>query len=202
MCYCIDRKLVIVNSEIELQFIPPTTILAECTHDLNPSIQDSWGLIYNYNKIWVRAAVWVRKWIDGSDQVSESLLTTRDGAISRLGITWGVESGVISWTQRRLSNHCIKPPYSRTWAIKDHGNLWVSFTATPRILRLCQNQCYGVMCRVRCSLVYVARTGCLGGITHYLSLQRSWLQWTRQWWCTLTVPDITNECEPMKCFFN
>ena len=124
MCYCIDRKLVIVNSEIELQFIPPTTIRAECTHDLNPSIQDSWGLIYNYNKIWVRAAVWVRKWIDGSDQVSESLLTTRDGAISRLGITWGVESGVISWTQRRLSNHCIKPPYSRTWAIKDHGNLF------------------------------------------------------------------------------
>ena len=79
MCYCIDRKLVIVNSEIELQFIPPTTILAECTHDLNPSIQDSWGLIYNYNKIWVRAAVWVRKWIDGSDQVSESLLTTALG---------------------------------------------------------------------------------------------------------------------------
>ena len=37
------------------------------------------GLIYNYNKIWVRAAVWVRKWIDGSDQVSESLLTTALG---------------------------------------------------------------------------------------------------------------------------
>ena len=36
--------------------------------------------------------------------------------------------------------------------------------------------------------------GCLGGIPHYLSLQRSWLlrTATRQWWSTLTVHSITN----------
>ena len=70
-----------MNSEIELHFIPPTSVRAECTsYGLRPTPRIYIiGLICNYNKIWVRAAVWVRKWIDGSDQVSESLLTTGMG---------------------------------------------------------------------------------------------------------------------------
>ena len=46
----------------------------------------------------------------------------------------------------------------------DHENLLASQSVTPpRNLRLCQNHCYGVMCRVRCSLVYVDGAGCWDG---------------------------------------
>ena len=78
-CYCTDRKLVLwtLKSSSTL-FHPPLFGL-----NALPMVWDqprvSMGLICNYNKIWVRVAVWVRKWIDGSDQVSESLLTTGMG---------------------------------------------------------------------------------------------------------------------------
>ena len=96
------------------------------------------------------------------------------------------------------------PLFQDLWAIKDHGNLLVSFTATPRILRLCQMSEPVLWCNVQSAVLpgICGPTGCLGGITHYLSLQRSWLQWTRQWWCTLTVHDITNVHLLMKCIFN
>ena len=48
-----------MNSEIELHFIPPTSVRAECTsYGLRPTPRIYIiGLICNYNKIWVRAAV-------------------------------------------------------------------------------------------------------------------------------------------------
>ena len=153
--------------------------------------------------------VWVRKWIDGSDQVSESLLTTRDGAISRLGITWCVASGVNSWPQRRLEHHCTEPPSSRnplTSSIKDHGKSYNLFYCNPTQFTPMSEPV--LWCNVQSAVLPgICGLGWLLGRDHSLPQSSKELVAVNKavmgyMYNSVEVDNITNVSLPVKLYFN